>query len=494
MKYHLNQQIKTTASRPGGLATETVAGDRALSSSTKTTAKAGPAAASSAAAKAIRLDRVAWRAKTIAIGKVSRADTTLELKSLMLPAILPAVRRDVHKAISQYQTEPADLLELLFQDVSLATSVLSAAQFVKQHKTPKNAKSNSKQLKQHVLTDAIERITLEKICETLDDVEMDAAAMTKLNEPWLVQWWRHAVAVSQLSGELAVALEVNVDLARMAGFFHDIGRLMLLSSNLGSKLISAYEYCPQMDIPTAYAEQALLGMDHHQAGAAYCTRWKLPLAIHNICGQHDLDNTMREQLDDASQRLSAVVSAANEIAKAIGFGSLPDDELRPLPQSMQAAATELSCSIEQCVAQLQTMCNWRTGNRGVAAIAPDTRLDGKLVALISQNASPWHPYAQLLTRAGANVTSYTDMKQVTLNCPMSDVMILDFTDSSLHLAMPVLSRMIKASCFDSIPKLLLANAAEEPHTRIKQSGLKMSVLPTPIRCQSMLKKVRSLLA
>lgn len=498
MSAFLNTQTKSSASRLGDGSKGLAASSLAL---TKPTPQPKGKTTSASADKPVRLDRTAWASKAKSIGKSTRAQTTAELQEVILPAMLPKVRREVHTAISQFQKSPSDLMELLFEDVTLARTVLAGAQFdrhnpmehplgLKKDKPPVNLPAH---LKNDVLSAAVRRVKLEKICEALDDAEMDASPLTAVNKPWLLKWWRHAVAVSQLSGTLAPAMHVEPDLARMAGFFHDIGRLMFLSSRLGPKVIAAYEYTPQMDISTAYAEHVLLGMDHHQAGAAFCTRWKLPLAIHNICGQHDLDDTMRQQFDTQTSRLSAVVSAADEIAKASGIGSLPDDEIRPLPQCMQNPCAKLSTRIDETLAQIQTMCSWRTEHTGVEPLPKHLNLKGKLVAFVSPSAGPWNPLARLLARAGAQVSTFTDLKQVTLNCPMSDLMLLDFTDSSLHLAMPVLSRLAKAQCFANIPKLLLASATEEPQSRIKQAGLSVSVMPTPIRCLSMLGRVKQLM-
>lgn len=486
MRNSVNHQTKTTGRRLGDQSNGLATNDLAIASKVSQTP-------SDSASKTTRLDRNGWHVKVKALGKQPRSQTTSEFNTLTLPTVLPEVRRDVHKAVSQFAKEPADLLELLFQDVTLATSVLSAVQFhapALRDQPPKNLPDS---LKHDPFTLAIHKMKLQAICEALDEAEMDAPALTKLNKPWMLRWWRHAMAVSQLSGELATAMEVDADLARMAGFFHDIGRLVLLSSRSGAKLISAYETTPLMDITTAYAEHTLLGMDHHQAGAAYCTKWKLPQAIHDICMQHDLDDTMRQQLDNPAQRLAAVVNAADQIAKSVGLGSLEDDELRPLPGCMQPAATELTSTINQTIAQIQTMCYWRTGHSGVDPIPAHASLTGKLVMYVSSAAGPWNPITRMFNRADAQVSSFSDIKQVILNCPMSDLMVLDFTTSSLHLAMPVLARLVKAKCFANIPKLLIANAAEDPHSRIKQSGLDIKVLQTPIRGIAMLQSARAML-
>ena len=100
---------------------------------------------------------------------------------------------------------------------------------------------------------------------------------------------------------------------------------------------------------------------------------------------------------------------------------------------------------------------------------------------------------RLLVRAGARVNCFTDIKEVTGLCPTSDAMLLDYCDSSLHLAMPMLSRLATTCCFCNVPKMLLARQTENPQSRVDQAQLPLTAVSTPIRSVSLLKSVRKLM-
>jgi HD-like signal output (HDOD) protein len=426
------------------------------------------------------MDRALWMNKLKALGRVEKERTLESISTLSLPCLFPSIRKNVRQSLSTLQATPEYTHELLFEEPALGPAVLGMAN----NKSPRETILD--------LQEAIRRVGQRGIEDVIDLVEMDAPPVSALARPWMVNWWCHAMAVSQFAGVLSIAQGVDPAAARVAGLIHDLGRFVLLSSRFANKLVSLYEVSHRLTFATTMAETSLLGLDHRQAGAMYCSRLGLPAYVRQVCETHDLDDAMRDQLPESDQKITAVVTAANELAKAVGIGSLPGDEINPLPACMVQAATELSVSLESALAEIQTLCYWRVGHSGVAPLPELAQLRGRLVVLVTSSAGPWNPIRRLLVRAGARVSWFTDVKEVIEARPMSDVMLLDYCDASLHLTMPAICRLGAMDCFRDVPKMLLARRTEDPQGRVDQANLDIRVFPTPVRSLALLQAIREL--
>jgi len=429
-----------------------------------------------------QIDQTLWKEKMESIGRVSKEQTESMLEGAELSMIFPSIREEIEES-ADGDISDNDLVNTVEQEPAIALNVMKGANF-SQEKAGSKATDLETALswvgKSGLVT------TLEKVAK-IQEVEDDKI------RPWLLRWWRHSVTVAQIAAELAPAFGLDQGMVRFAGMVHDIGRLMLLNSDLGPRVAAAYELTRNMTIPTIYAEQTLLAKNHKQIGEDVCDRYGVPKEVGKICITHDYDDTQRARLDEQAGMLSAVVCAADQTAKAIGYGSTLNDELMPLPQIMHAPMVELQVQIDRALAEVETLCMWRIA-QAIEPARPAVSLAGLTIVFISTAASECNPFHQALHKAGATVISFSDAKELLDAQPKHDVMVFDQTDASLSLVMPNLRRVANQKAFKPIPKLLLARKSDDPEDLVGQSGITMAVYTTPIRGNTLLEKIKRLTA
>ena len=131
-------------------------------------------------------------------------------------------------------------------------------------------------------------------------------------------FWRHSIATAACAKIIARRLRFNQDYAFTAGLLHDIGRLVLVT-------IFPREYEAAMvhrhlnDTSVRDAEQAVMGVDHVQAGTALAEYWNfsdtMKLAIRH---HHDPD-------EPGAGLLASIVHVANAIVHALDVVGEEDD-------------------------------------------------------------------------------------------------------------------------------------------------------------------------
>lgn len=87
--------------------------------------------------------------------------------------------------------------------------------------------------------------------------------------------WQHSIAVAVASKVLAREAGLDQDEAFVAGILSDIG-LVVLEQCLGDEYLPVLGYQAEQCCPLVVAEQAVLGVDHGQVGAAAINKWGLP--------------------------------------------------------------------------------------------------------------------------------------------------------------------------------------------------------------------------
>lgn len=131
-------------------------------------------------------------------------------------------------------------------------------------------------------------------------------------------FWRHSIASAACCKVLARRLRFNQDYAFTAGLLHDIGRLVLVAS-FPAQYQEVMEWRSLHDSHVLEAEQAVLGVDHVQAGTALAEHWHfsdtMKMAIAN---HHDPDAP-------GAGLLAAIVHVANAIVHALDLASEEDD-------------------------------------------------------------------------------------------------------------------------------------------------------------------------
>lgn len=310
--------------------------------------------------------------------------------------------------------------------------------------------------------------------------------------PWVIHWWRHAIATAHLAAVIGPAVGIDADEARVMGLLHDIGRLQLINSEIGHSVVRTYDVARNVVLPMTTCEQIMLGMDHLELGAEFCETHGLPQSVSMACITHELTNALRSRLakDDAAR--SAMLCACDQIANAAGFHSLPGIDLRPLPAGADDFLSPVHTGIEHALAQATADMHWWLGQNVPQFCHAKVDITGINIVMISSYNNYWNPYRRALTLAGGNVLTFPHLQQVTEHVTRPDIVIIDHTATSIHNDIEHLQLL--AQHFDESPMLLLAQRSDEPEEIVEQYNWPMHVYATPIRANSLLQAIRKLVA
>ena len=126
--------------------------------------------------------------------------------------------------------------------------------------------------------------------------------------------WDHSIACALVAEELAMAMDQPKDRAYTAGLLHDVGRLALLSCYPGEygNLIAVAR---ENDFDELECEQELFDVDHCAAGEWLGRHWNLPPVFVEAIAHH-------HTAEAKDKSLLSIVTAANDVADAIGFNVL----------------------------------------------------------------------------------------------------------------------------------------------------------------------------
>ncbi|MBL4702153.1 MAG: HDOD domain-containing protein, partial [Phycisphaeraceae bacterium] len=311
-----------------------------------------------------------------------------------------------------------------------------------------------------------------------------------LTMPWIIHWWRHAIATSHLAAAIGPFVGIDEDSARVMGMLHDIGRLQLLNSEIAHSVIKTYDVARNVVLPMTHCEQIMLGVDHLELGAEYCETHGMPQAIGMACITHEFTDSLRNQLPPQDLARSALICTCDQIANAAGFQALPGIDLRPLPMISKEFLKDAHLAIEQALSQATADTHWWLGKAIPQLCHAKVDLTGINIVLISSFNNPWNPYRRSLILAGANVLSVANLQQASELPQVSDIVIIDQTATNLHD--DVVHLNLIATHFNQTPVLLLAQRSDEPHELVEEQQWAMHVYATPIRAVSMFQAIRKL--
>lgn len=403
------------------------------------------------------------------------------LAEVRLPLSCPSVADEVRAALSQSEGSLEEVVELIGQEPTLVAETVGAA----------NRSNERDAVASDVATASLwlGKTAIAEMVQAADVCEDPSLA------PWLRSWWIHAVAVGQFAAALAPAMRVDPAEARTAGMIHDIGRLLTLVSPMGERARQCYDLSRNMAIGTAAAEQMLLGVNHKQAGVEYCHRLGLPPRIAEVCQWHDPDDAAFKRFDHTRARLWSTVAAANQIAKASGFGGLPNDELAALPTDVAEIMPDAENAVQATAAELQTLISWRLGRDAPDPAHRAVNLSGLLITVIcpSAVAASGSVVRRALRYQGATVAVFDDWTELCRKEPMSDLIILDATTQSLAGSVNAMRRYADSPFLSSTPWLVLARRSDDPKLTLAQAGIDRPIYPTPIRMTTLAQVVRRIL-
>ncbi len=225
------------------------------------------------------MDAETWKKKITQLGRSDREQTRAALADLILPAVVPGVLSDILQACANPQTPTDKLVRLIEQDPSIMLTVL--------HTANKGVHSANEGVSD--IDAALRRIGAQGLQEVITNIR-PLSGISESITPWLHRWWRHAMAVGAVAGELCLAADLPPAVGRVAGLLHDIGRLILLLGPMNEKTTACYDLVGHMIFPTATAEQLLFGLNHKQIAQDYVDRQSLPSILRSVVTTHDMDD------------------------------------------------------------------------------------------------------------------------------------------------------------------------------------------------------------
>lgn len=139
-------------------------------------------------------------------------------------------------------------------------------------------------------------------------------------------FWRHSIATAACARGLARRMRFNQDIAFTAGLLHDIGRLVLVSAQPDA-YAAVVRWRAEHDGDWQAAEQAVLGIDHVDAGVALADHWNFSGTMRQAIAYHHAPEV------HGAGFLAAIVHVANAIVHALDL-AVEDDELVPRVSSV----------------------------------------------------------------------------------------------------------------------------------------------------------------
>jgi CheY-like chemotaxis protein len=172
--------------------------------------------------------------------------------------------------------------------------------------------------------------TLEAAQEEGENGEVDDEV---INRPDL---WEHALGCATVAARLASKLEnVSPLVAFTAGFIHDVGKVLLYRYSK-ERFIAALSVALEKNVPSTEGEMLAFGIDHVMAAEEWCRKSELPLALQNVLRfHHQRLGMLPDFIDDESQRLIAIVQAADLTCESQAIGKAGDRGV--LPRELRTA-------------------------------------------------------------------------------------------------------------------------------------------------------------
>jgi putative nucleotidyltransferase with HDIG domain len=136
-------------------------------------------------------------------------------------------------------------------------------------------------------------------------------------------FWRHASASAICARALARRMRFNQDIAFTAGLLHDVGQLVLASSQPAA-YGAVLAWRKQQGCSLLQAERAVLGIDHVDAGVALASHWQFSDTLRQAIVRHHDQDTPGAGL------LAAIVHVADAIVHALDLAGDEDELVPPL--------------------------------------------------------------------------------------------------------------------------------------------------------------------
>lgn len=217
--------------------------------------------------------------------------------TMFVPA-MPQVIARAMKIAGKPDTTVNQLEELIRQDQSVAARLMQIANSVFFSRTTQ-AKS---------IKDAIVRIGQVELKNTLYGLFVQTRLFTSEMYSELIRsLWLHSLGVSEIARRLALPLNVDYDVAFLAGLLHDVGKAALLGT-MKDEIEDKSHY-------TADVVEEAMEPIHELAGGILLKSWKLPEDIvMSVISHHNLERAGEHK------KLAMLIHMADILAFRIGIG------------------------------------------------------------------------------------------------------------------------------------------------------------------------------
>ncbi len=165
---------------------------------------------------------------------------------------------------------------------------------------------------------------------------------------------RHSLACALMCQFLAhFTRSPDVEAAFAAGLFHDIGRLLVLTT-AADKLPEIIRLWEEAEGDFELAEERVLGVTHSELSGLVLTAWKLPLSIQQAARYHHAPEQFPESGEGEGPNLAELVSAADAAVNSLGFAALVSPACPPAPPDEAFARIGLASDKDAVLSQFQS--------------------------------------------------------------------------------------------------------------------------------------------
>jgi HD-like signal output (HDOD) protein len=156
-------------------------------------------------------------------------------------------------------------------------------------------------------------------------------------------FWEHSLACGICSRLLARYKNFqNLERFFIAGLLHDLGKLIIFK-HLPQQSDAVLRSAPSSDLLYFEVERLHLGFDHTQVGLALAEQWQLPPTLEQGLGRH------HQALQLLPSAEAAVISLADAIVNALGFGNSGEHLLAPEIAAISEFLSLPSVSMENLI-------------------------------------------------------------------------------------------------------------------------------------------------
>lgn len=226
---------------------------------------------------------------------------------------LPTVVQELNRIIADPMSTIKDVEEVMLQDQSLTTKVLTLANSA-YYAIPGGVNNLSRAIGFLGFDTVHQLVIAASVFSTLKiegEVKFD-----------LIQFWKHSIGVAIVAENLAekIGHKQPSDLFT-CGLVHDMGKIAVAMLN-NELLDEISDYAVDNKMTFLEAERALENMTHTRIGKILSEKWKLPLPVQNcVLFHHEPKTNLRSGISAEMNQYVDIVYLANCIIQAIKFGN-----------------------------------------------------------------------------------------------------------------------------------------------------------------------------